>query len=68
MKYKVYCEKPGGSYHPEYTWPFYDYETEDIDFAIEDYNCHKIVKLIDGQEIVVFDAYHGINNIKEELK
>ena len=43
VKYIVYCEKDGGSYHPECVDSFYKYETPYLYVAEEDLSAVKII-------------------------
>ena len=56
-KYIVYCEKDGGSYHPDYGCPFYKYDTLDKEFALNDFNAYKVVEITDdGEKTTIYDA------------
>jgi hypothetical protein len=56
IMYKVYCEKPGGSYHPDQGDGMYEYETKHKDVALDDPNAWKVVMTDDaGKEQVLFD-------------
>ena len=56
IKYKVYCERQGGSYNPDYGEPMYEYQTPYLYVAEEDLSAYKIVGIDKkGNETIIYE-------------